>query len=647
MQEYNVNVIVGDHAEGADTYCSDAKNAGGCDLDIKEEYADGKSAGSKAGHVSIKVDDKQTITDIAAKFQDYYKDDIILGMVNGKLRELNKTIKSDCDLSFVTVADRDGRRTYRRSVVLLLQRAVLDVYGPDADLHVMHSLGEGYYCEIVKSGEDTACDTSAGESSHVSGNDNKCCNVSANVIDKGDTTSAGISGSTASDISNNETTSCCELDTSDISRLLNSMRSFVDKDIPITKRSEKTHTAEALFESKRMHDKARLLHYRRSSRVNLYELDGVVDYFYGFMAPSTGMLKYFDIVPYERGFVLLFPGKNTKSVEPLDTSNKLFHTLDNSREWSKMLGIGTIGALNDAISSGKGQEIMLLQEALMEERIGNLAARIASDSQKKFVMIAGPSSSGKTSFANRLSIQLTAKGRKPHPLSLDDYYVDREFCPKNPDGSFDFECLESIDVKLFNEDMNRLLNGETVDMPSFNFKTGKREYRGRKLKLGADDILVIEGIHGLNDRLSHLIPAEHKFKIYISALTQLNIDEHNPLPTTDARLIRRIVRDARTRGTNARETIAMWPSVRKGEQENIFPFQDSADVMFNSALVYELAVLKVYAEPLLFGIERDCPEYLEAKRLLKFLDYFLPMPSEGISNNSLLREFVGGSCFNV
>ena len=312
-----------------------------------------------------------------------------------------------------------------------------------------------------------------------------------------------------------------------------------------------------------------------------------------------------------------------------------------------MLGIGTIGSLNDAIAAGRGQEIMLLQEALMEQKIGNLAARIASDDKKKFVMIAGPSSSGKTSFANRLSIQLIAKGRKPHPLSLDDYYVDREFCPKNPDGSFDFECLESIDVKLFNEDMNRLLKGEAVDMPSFNFKTGKREYRGRKLVLGPDDILVIEGIHGLNDRLSQFIPPEHKFKIYISALTQLNIDEHNPLSTTDERLIRRIVRDARTRGTNAMETIAMWPSVRKGERENIFPFQEQADVMFNSALVYELAVLKVYAEPLLFGIERECPEYLEAKRLLKLLDYFLPMPADGIPNNSLLREFVGGSCFNV
>ena len=538
--------------------------------------------------MAVTASESDTLEAVADRFKDYYEDDIILGIVNGRLRELNKKIKSDCELSFVTTADRDGRRTYRRSVVLLLQRAIYDVYGSMTQLHVMHSLGEGYYCQLEKSVTEH-----------------------------------------------------------DIDRIVCSMYSFVEKDLPITKHSAKTQYAEQLFKEKGLHDKERLLHYRRSSRVNLYELDGVVDYFYGFMAPSTGMLKYFDIVPYESGFVLLFPGANSRSVEPLVTSNKLFHTLDDSREWSKMLGIGTIGSLNDAIAAGRGQEIMLLQEALMEQKIGNLAAQIASDDKKKFVMIAGPSSSGKTSFANRLSIQLIAKGRKPHPLSLDDYYVDREFCPKNPDGSFDFERLESIDIKLFNEDMNRLLKGESVDMPSFNFKTGKREYRGRKLTLGADDILVIEGIHGLNDRLSQLIPPEHKFKIYISALTQLNIDEHNPLSTTDERLIRRIVRDARTRGTNAMETIAMWPSVRKGERENIFPFQEQADVMFNSALVYELAVLKVYAEPLLFGIERDCPEYLEAKRLLKLLDYFLPMPADGIPNNSLLREFVGGSCFNV
>lgn len=563
--------------------------------------------------MAVTASESDTLEAVADRFKDYYEDDIILGIVNGRLRELNKKIKSDCELSFVTTADRDGRRTYRRSVVLLLQRAIYDIYGSMTQLHVMHSLGEGYYCQLEKAVE---CADSQQEK-HSSDNQGSSENSVQSVTEH------------------------------DIDRIICSMYLFVEKDLPITKHSAKTQYAEQLFKEKGQHDKERLLHYRRSSRVNLYELDGVVDYFYGFMAPSTGMLKYFDIVPYESGFVLLFPGANSRSVEPLVTSNKLFHTLDDSREWSKMLGIGTIGSLNDAIAAGRGQEIMLLQEALMEQKIGNLAAQIASDDKKKFVMIAGPSSSGKTSFANRLSIQLIAKGRKPHPLSLDDYYVDREFCPKNPDGSFDFECLESIDIKLFNEDMNRLLKGEAVDMPSFNFKTGKREYRGRKLTLGADDILVIEGIHGLNDRLSQLIPPEHKFKIYISALTQLNIDEHNPLSTTDERLIRRIVRDARTRGTNAMETIAMWPSVRKGERENIFPFQEQADVMFNSALVYELAVLKVYAEPLLFGIERDCPEYLEAKRLLKLLDYFLPMPADGIPNNSLLREFVGGSCFNV
>ena len=564
--------------------------------------------------MAVTASESDTLEAVADRFKDYYEDDIILGIVNGRLRELNKKIKSDCELSFVTTADRDGRRTYRRSVVLLLQRAIYDVYGSMTQLHVMHSLGEGYYCQLEKAVE---CADSQQEKYNEDTDQGSRENSEKSVTEH------------------------------DIDMIVCSMYSFVEKDLPITKHSAKTQYAEQLFKEKGLHDKERLLHYRRSSRVNLYELDGVVDYFYGFMAPSTGMLKYFDIVPYESGFVLLFPGAHSRRVEPLVTSNKLFHTLDDSREWSKMLGIGTIGSLNDAIAAGRGQEIMLLQEALMEQKIGNLAAQIASDDKKKFVMIAGPSSSGKTSFANRLSIQLIAKGRKPHPLSLDDYYVDRELCPKNPDGSFDFECLESIDVKLFNEDMNRLLKGEAVDMPSFNFKTGKREYRGRKLTLGADDILVIEGIHGLNDRLSQLIPPEHKFKIYISALTQLNIDEHNPLSTTDERLIRRIVRDARTRGTNAMETIAMWPSVRKGERENIFPFQEQADVMFNSALVYELAVLKVYAEPLLFGIERDCPEYLEAKRLLKLLDYLLPMPADGIPNNSLLREFVGGSCFNV
>ena len=547
----------------------------------------------------IVVKKGETFYSLAKKYQKYYEEDIILAKWNGKLVELNKQIKASGVVSFVTVGERDGRRTYRRSVTLVMQRAVEKVYGKEVCVQILYSLGEGDYCEL----------------SRYSSDNSKQVKLETNELRL-------------------EELKTCMLD-------------LVQQDLPIHKHSEKTQKAEEMFREKGMHDKERLLYYRRSSRVNLYNLDGTDDYFYGYMAPSTGMLGYFDLVAYESGFVLLFPKKETKKVEELVTSSKLFHTFRESREWSQMLGIGTVGDLNDAIANGRGQELILLQEALMEERIGNLAAQIAKDHNKKFIMIAGPSSSGKTSFANRLSIQLLSKGLKPHAVSLDDYYADREFCPRNPDGSFDFECLEALDVEQFNIDMTKLLAGEKVNMPFFNFKTGKREYRNKLLQLGEEDILVIEGIHGLNDKLSYTLPAESKFKIYISALTQLSIDEHNPLSTTDGRLLRRIVRDARTRGTSAQETFRMWPSVRRGEELYIFPFQESADVMFNSALVYELAVLKVYAEPLLFQIPRDSEEYYEAKRLLKFLDYFLPMPVEGISKNSLMREFVGGSCFNV
>lgn len=542
------------------------------------------------------VPEGTTLYDLAKKYQENYADNIVLAMVNHKLRELNKKVNKDCDLSFLTVISRDGKRTYRRSVTLLMQKAVQQLWGGRVQVRVLYSLGQSYYCELEG----------------------------------------------------------CENSEENVSALGEEMRSLVREDIAIEKHSVKSIDAEALFASYGMRDKERLLHYRRSSRINLYRIDGMEDYFYGYMAPSTGLLKAFELEMYGEGFALCFPDKRGDTVEPLHTSNKLYRTLRESRSWSRMLGVGTIGALNDAIAAGRGEEIILLQEALMEERIGALAAQITERCNSadpaggiKFIMIAGPSSSGKTSFSNRLAIQLTAKGLKPHPIGLDNYYADREFCPRDENGNFDFECLEALDVELFNQDMTRLLNGEEVELPSFNFKTGKREYRGKRLKLGEDDILVIEGIHGLNDKLSYSLPAESKFKIYISALTQLNIDEHNPLPTTDGRLLRRIVRDARTRGTNAQETIAMWDSVRSGEEKYIFPFQDSADVMFNSALLYEIAVLKVYAEPLLFQIPRDTPEYLEAKRLLKFLDYFLPLPSEGIQQSSLVREFVGGSCFNV
>ena len=309
--------------------------------------------------------------------------------------------------------------------------------------------------------------------------------------------------------------------------------------------------------------------------------------------------------------------------------------------------IPTLGALNEAVAAGKSREIVLTQEALMEEQIGQLAKNIVSEPMRKFILIAGPSSSGKTTFSHRLTTQLRAQGVHPHPLSLDDYYRNRDEMPLDEFGKKDFESIEGLDISQFNQDMEALLNGKEIMLPTFNFKTGMREYRGNTMQLGKQDILVIEGIHGLNGRMTERLPKESKYKIYISDLTQLCIDEHNPLSTTDGRLIRRIVRDSRTRGTKAAATIAMWDSVRRGEEKNIFPFQEQADEMFNSALIYELSVLKLYAQPQLYAIDRSQPEYAEAKRLLKLLDYFLPIPPDDITNSSLLREFIGGSCFNV
>lgn len=532
-----------------------------------------------------------TYQQIAEEYQKNYKDDIVLVLVNNRLRELHKSVKKDGELKFITTAESAGKKAYRRSVTLLMQKAVYNLLGKEkSTVRVMHCISQAYYCELTKYGKP---------------------------------------------------------DEELLAKIKAEMLRMVNEKIPILKDNLGTDEAVDLFRELGMTDKEHLFRYRRSSRVNIYSLDHYIDYFYGYMVAHTGYLKYFDLRPYEDGFVLMFPGNNTKEVAEFTPSVKLFDTLNRSREWSSTMGVGTVGALNDAIASGRMQEIIMVQEALMERHIGELAQMIASSPERKFVMIAGPSSSGKTTFSHRLSIQLSALGLHPHPLGLDDYYLDRDKTPKDENGNYDFECLEALDVELFNQDMPALLRGETINMPSFNFKTGKREYKGNTLKLGKDDILVIEGIHGLNDKLSYTLPSESKFKIFISALTQINIDEHNYLPTTDGRLIRRIVRDARTRNTTAQETIAMWNSVRRGEEKYIFPFQDSADVMFNSGLIYELAVLKSYAEPLLFHIDKNAPEYIEAKRLLKFLDYFLPVSSEEIAKNSLLREFIGGSMFNV
>ena len=382
--------------------------------------------------------------------------------------------------------------------------------------------------------------------------------------------------------------------------------------------------------------------------MNIYSIGNFEDYYYGYMVQNTGYIKYFDLKLYEDGFVLVLPRRSDpKKLEEFKPLPKLYRALRDSSVWGEQLGVSNVGNLNDLIARGEMNKLILMQEALQEKQIGDIAEQIAASVGKKFIMIAGPSSSGKTTFSHRLSIQLTAAGLKPHPIAVDDYFVNRADSPRDEYGNYDYEALECIDVEQFNRDMTALLAGERVELPRYNFITGEREYRGDFLKLGEEDILVIEGIHCLNDKLSYSLPGESKFKIYISALTQLNVDEHNRIPTTDGCLLRRIIRDARTRGNSARETIARWESVRRGEDKNIFPFQEEADVMFNSALVYELAVLKQYAEPLLFGIPKDVPEYAEAKRLLKFLDYFLGVSSENIPHNSMIREFVGGSCFRV
>ena len=365
------------------------------------------------------------------------------------------------------------------------------------------------------------------------------------------------------------------------------------------------------------------------------------------MVQNTGYIKHFDLIPYHYGFVMVMPDRKTPDVlHRFTPSDKLFATLSESTEWGRRMELETVGALNDRIAKGDMSHLILIQEALQEKKIAEIAAQIAARKNARFVMIAGPSSSGKTTFSHRLSVQLEAIGLKPHPIAVDNYFVNRVDSPRDEHGNYNYEILECLDVELFNRDMTGLLEGKRVELPYYNFKKGVREYKGNFLQLGEGDILVIEGIHCLNDRLSYTLPADSKFKIYISALTQLNIDEHNRIPTTDGRLLRRMVRDARTRGSSARETIRMWPSVRRGEEENIFPFQEEADAMFNSALVYELAVLKQYAQPLLFAIPKDSEEWLEAKRLLKFLDYFIGVSSEDIPKNSILREFIGGSCLN-
>ena len=549
--------------------------------------------GAGGEEIRRQVPQGTTLESVAEEFQREYDGMIAVASVDGKIRELFKKVTRDCRVGFFTLKDDVGHKTYVRTAKMLFLKALADVFGAEAArVSCMEfAIGRGTYVNTlgtVPAGEENA------------------------------------------------------------RRLKSRMQELSDAGTVIKKRSYPLEEAMELFRERGMADKEKLFRYRMSSSVNIYEMDGYYDYYYGYMLPDAGYVKWFDVVPYENGFMLVLPQKKSPdTMEVFTDSRKLFETMEGAKDWGRVAGIETVGDLNDQICSGSVSDLILVQEAEQERKIGEIAKDIAARRNVKFVMIAGPSSSGKTSFSHRLSIQLRTLGKKPHPIALDNYFVDRELTPRDEKGDYNFECLEAIDTKLFNEDMTRLLAGERVELPSFNFKAGKREYKGDYMQLDKSDILVIEGIHGLNEKMSYALPEESKYKIYISALTTLNIDGHNRIPTTDGRLLRRIVRDARTRGSSAQRTIQMWNSVRRGEEQYIFPFQEGADAMFNSALIYELAVLKPFAEPLLFQIPKEAPEYYEAKRLLKFLNYFLSVPSESLPNNSVCREFVGGSCFNV
>ena len=532
-----------------------------------------------------------TLQKIGTDFQTRYPHMIIMARVNGKLRELNYVIPPDADVEFITIGDKVGEQSYRRTATLILTKAVSDVIGKDAGLIVQFSMHKGYYCEIC---------------GHMP--------VEEDVLEK----------------------------------IEKRMKELIRQNLTIKKQIVTSDEAQRIFRSNGMEAKARLLKYRRSSWVNMYQLEDISDYYYGYMAPSTGYIKWFELIPFHEGFVIQMPVAEAPEIlQRFEPSEKIFHALKESTIWGEKIGVCNAGQLNEYICKGDITELMLVSEALQEKNISEIAEDIYNKG-KRIVLIAGPSSSGKTTFSHRLSVQLRARGLKPHPIAVDNYFLDREKTPRDEQGNYNFECLEAINIKQFNDDMNGLLAGERVELPIFNFISGKSEYgKNNYMQIGQEDVLVIEGIHCLNDALTPSIPKEDKYKVYISALTQLNLDEHNRIATTDARLLRRIVRDAAHRGTKASETIAMWYSVRRGEEVNIFPYQESADRLFNSALIYELSVLKQFAEPLLFNIRPEQKEYEEAKRLLRLLDYFVGVTSENVPKNSILREFIGGGYFNV
>ncbi|WP_051617957.1 nucleoside kinase [Desulfofundulus thermocisternus] len=510
--------------------------------------------------------------------------------INNVIRDLNYPLENGCCVEWINYNSEDGRRIYARSLITVLARAASEVL-PGCSVIVKHTLGNGIYGHIQ-----------LGRA----------------------------------------------LRERDIHLIEERMRGIVESEEPIIRKRVLKEEAIRLFKETNQIEKAELLQYHRSPEVDIYTCGWYHDFSGIPLVTHTGLLKVFRLRFYLPGFILEMPRDNPEVIPEYVEQGKLAHIYFEADKWGKVLGVRNVSSLNKIIINGSADELIRVAEAFHEKKISQIADIIASNIDRiRLVLIAGPSSSGKTTFAQRLATQLRVNGIHPVPLSLDNYFVDREKTPRDENGRYDFESLDAIDRSLFNDHLTKLIQGEEVELPFFNFKTGRREFRGETLRLKETDLIIIEGIHGLNDKLTSSIPLSRKFKIYVSALTQLNLDTHNRIPTTDLRIIRRIVRDNRCRGHSARETINMWPMVRRGEEKHIFPFQESADVMFNSALVYELAVLKKYIEPLLAEIPPDCPEYSEARRLLDFLSYFIPLDDSAVPANSIIREFIGNSCYNV
>ena len=534
-------------------------------------------------------DSGTTLLDISQVIQERYATPIVAARVDNEIRDLQYKVVSDCSVEFLDLHTDSGIKVYQRSLTFVMITAVSELF-PLGEVTVEHSLSKGLYCEL-----------------HIG-----------------------------------ETVTMNHLEL-----ITRRMQEIINEDRPITMKSIPIAEAVALFEATGQSEKVKHLQQLNRKNVRVYYCGNTYDYFYGTMTPSTGQLKIFELRQHAAGFILRFPEKELPDRLPAFVpQQKLSEIFLEAERWGAILECGYVATLNEYVENGKIKDIMRVAEALHEKKIAHIADFVAEHKEVRLILVAGPSSSGKTTFAQRLTVQLRVNAMRPVALSLDNYFVDRDRTPKDENGAYDFEAIEAIDLELFNEHLCKILAGEAVSVPSFNFINGQREYLGNIIQITKDQPLIIEGIHGLNERLTAAVAREHKVKIYISALTQLSIDNHNRIPTTDGRLIRRIVRDNQFRSHDALTTLNMWHSVRRGEERNIFPFQEDADIMFNSALIYELGVLKKYAEPLLKEITADQVAYSEATRLLKFLTYFQSIDDYGIPMNSILREFIGESCFH-